>query len=84
MSVLLAPLTKNKTKIIEAYNNMGAFYAFTDKVKAKELWTKALELDPANVYATESIAALSGIKVTPPKVVPPTGTKVEPTPKKKS
>ena len=75
-------LTKNKTKIIEAYNNMGAFYAFTDKVKAKELWTKALELDPTNAYATESIAALSSIKVVQPKVVPPT--KGEPAPKKKN
>lgn len=75
-------LAKNKTKIIEAYNNMGAFYAFTDKVKAKELWTKTLELDPANAYATESIAALSNIKIAPPKIVPPT--KVEPTPKKKN
>lgn len=77
-------LAKNKTKIIEAYNNMGAFYAFTDKVKAKELWTKALELDPVNVYATESIAALSGIKIAPTKTVLPASTIVGPTTKKKS
>ena len=74
--------TKNKTKIIEAYNNMGAFYAFTDKVKAKELWTKALEIDPENAYAKDSMASLNGIKSAPPKISP--STKVEPATKKKS
>lgn len=67
-------LAKNKTKIIEAYNLMGAFFANTDKVKAKESWNKALELDPTNVYAKESIAALSGMKtptVAPAKVIAP-------------
>ncbi|MBC7641341.1 MAG: tetratricopeptide repeat protein [Flavobacterium sp.] len=48
-------ITKNKTKIIEAYNNMGAFYANTDKFKAKELWNKTLLIDPTNAYALESL-----------------------------
>jgi Tfp pilus assembly protein PilF len=72
-------VTKNKSKFIEAYNQIGAFYANTDKVKAKETWNKTLELDPTNAYATESIAALSGAK-TPTKTVTPTKTT---TPEKK-
>jgi cytochrome c-type biogenesis protein CcmH/NrfG len=47
-----------KTKFIEAYNNMGASYANTDKIKAKECFTKTLVLDPANNYATESLKLL--------------------------
>ena len=48
-------ITKNKTKLIEAYNNMGAFYANSDKMKAKELWNKTLGIDPTNEYALESL-----------------------------
>ncbi len=62
-------VTKVKTKFIESYNNMGAFYANTDKVKAKEMWSKTLELDPTNVYATESMASLG---TAPVKIVAPT------------
>ncbi len=51
-------IAKSKSKFIEAYNNIGAFYANTDKVKAKEMWNNTLLLDPANVYATESIKNL--------------------------
>ncbi len=51
-------MTKNKAKFIEAYNNMGAFFVNTDKIKAKEMWTKTVELDPVNVYATESLKNL--------------------------
>jgi cytochrome c-type biogenesis protein CcmH/NrfG len=47
-----------KTKFIEAYNNMGASYANTDKIKAKEYFTKTLALDPANTYAAESLKLL--------------------------
>ena len=39
-------VTKAKTKFIEAYNNIGAFYANTDKAKATEMWNKTLALDP--------------------------------------
>jgi len=49
---------KNKTKVIESYNNIGASYANSDKVKAKEYFNKTLALDPANTYAAESIKSL--------------------------
>jgi len=51
-------VTKNKAKFIESYNNIGASYANTDKVKAKEYFNKTLALDPTNEYATESIKSL--------------------------
>jgi lipoprotein NlpI len=53
-----AEMTKNKPKFIEAYNNMAATFANTDKAKAKELFNKTLALDPANNYATESLKVL--------------------------
>lgn len=49
---------KNKTKVIESYNNIAASYANTDKTKAKEYFNKTLALDPANAYATESLKSL--------------------------
>ena len=51
-------LTKNKAKIVEGYNQIGAFYANTDKAKAREFWNKTLALDPTNDYATSSLKAL--------------------------
>lgn len=48
----------NQGKIIEAYNNMAAIFANTDKAKAKELFNKTLALDPANKYATDSVKLL--------------------------
>ena len=45
-------------KIIESYNTIGASYANTDKVKAKEYFAKTLSLDPTNNYATESLKLL--------------------------
>jgi Tfp pilus assembly protein PilF len=45
-------------KIIESYNNIAANLADTDKVKAIEYFTKTLAIDPANVYANESINKL--------------------------
>jgi len=51
-------VTASKTKFIEAYNNIGAYYANSDKVKAKEYFNRALALDPANQYAIDSIKAL--------------------------
>src|SRR5574343_1550935 len=41
-----AEVTKSKDKFIEAYNYIAAFYANTDKAKAKELFNKTLALDP--------------------------------------
>jgi Tfp pilus assembly protein PilF len=72
-------MTKNKAKFIEAYNQIGAFYANTDKVKAKEMWSKTLALDPTNTYATDSIASLSSVA---PKA--PAPVKATTPPKKKS
>ena len=51
-------IQKFKPKLIEAYNNVGAFYANTDKAKAKEYFAKTLAIDPANKYATESLKML--------------------------
>jgi tetratricopeptide (TPR) repeat protein len=53
-----AEITKNKAKITEAYNSIAAFYANSDKVKAKEYFAKTLALDPTNNYATESLKKL--------------------------
>jgi tetratricopeptide (TPR) repeat protein len=36
--------------LIEAYSNAGAYYAVTDKAKAKDYFTKALALDPNDAY----------------------------------
>ncbi|KAF2330966.1 tetratricopeptide repeat protein [Flavobacterium ginsenosidimutans] len=47
-----------KTKFIEAYNNIAASYANTDKAKAIEYFNKTLVLDPANAYATQSLKSL--------------------------
>jgi hypothetical protein len=51
-------VTKAKAKIMESYNNIGANYANTDKVKAKEYFNKTLAIDPTNAYATSSLASL--------------------------
>ena len=41
---------KTKSNLIEAYSNAGAFYAVTDKPKAKDYFSKALALDPNDEY----------------------------------
>jgi cytochrome c-type biogenesis protein CcmH/NrfG len=51
-------ITKNKTKFIEAYNNMASHYANSDKAKARELLNKTLTIDPTNSYALESLKLL--------------------------
>ncbi len=48
----------NKTKFVEAYNNIGIYYAKTDKVKAKENFEKALAIDPANETALSTLKLL--------------------------
>lgn len=51
-------ITKAKSKLIEAYNTMGAGYANTDKVKAVELFNKTLAIDATNAYAMQSVQSL--------------------------
>lgn len=62
LSVIMAKgpeeVEKNKTKVIEAYNNIGAHYANTDKAKAREYFAKTLALDAANKYAQDSMKML--------------------------
>lgn len=48
----------NKTKLVEAYNNIGIYYAKLDKVKAKENFDKALAIDPADETAISYLKAL--------------------------
>jgi lipoprotein NlpI len=54
-----AELDKIKPKLIEAYNNIAAVYANSDKAKAIEYFNKTLALDPANEYALSSIKLLT-------------------------
>ena len=51
-------VNKNKAKVTESYNSIAAFYANTDKVKAKEYFGKTLALDPTNTYALDSLKIL--------------------------
>ncbi len=51
-------VTKNKAKVTESYNSIAAFYANTDKAKAKEFFNKTLALDPTNAYALDSLKLL--------------------------
>jgi tetratricopeptide (TPR) repeat protein len=53
-----AELDKIKPKLIEAYNNIAAVYANSDKAKAIEYFNKTLALDPANEYALSSVKML--------------------------
>ena len=47
-----------KSKLMEAYNNLGVIYAATDKVKAKDNFTKTLAIDPTNQYAIDQLKFL--------------------------
>jgi tetratricopeptide (TPR) repeat protein len=47
-----------KSKLIEAYNNLGVIYAANDKIKAKDSFNKTLGIDPANQYATDQLKSL--------------------------
>jgi predicted Zn-dependent protease len=51
-------VTKNKAKVTESYNSIAAFYANTDKAKAREFFNKTLALDPTNTYALDSLKLL--------------------------
>lgn len=48
----------NRKKFVEAYNNIGIYYADNDKAKAKENFQKALALDPTDSTATQYLARL--------------------------
>ncbi len=48
-----------KKKLVEAYNNVGAFYAaLNDKAKAKDFFNKTLAVSPGETFATESLKKL--------------------------
>jgi tetratricopeptide (TPR) repeat protein len=47
-----------KSKLIEAYNNLGVIYAVNDKIKAKDTFNKTLGIDPANQYAVDQLKSL--------------------------
>jgi len=47
-----------KSKLVEAYNNLGVIYAANDKVKAKDTFNKTLGIDPVNQYAVDQLKAL--------------------------
>jgi tetratricopeptide (TPR) repeat protein len=44
--------------LVEAYDNAGAYYAVTDKAKAKEYFSKAVALDPNDTYAKGELKKL--------------------------
>lgn len=48
----------NKDKFVEAYNNIGIYFAKTDKAKAKESFEKALLIDPENETAISTLKLL--------------------------
>lgn len=54
-----AEIAKQKDNLIGAYSDAGAYYAVTDKVKAKEYFNKALQLDPNDAYAKSELNKLS-------------------------
>jgi tetratricopeptide (TPR) repeat protein len=47
-----------KTKLVEAYNNLGIIYANNDIVKAKDNFNKTLVVDPSNQYAMDQLKSL--------------------------
>ena len=48
----------NKSKFVEAYTNIGTYYATSDKVKAKDAFQKALVIEPTNEVAQARLKAL--------------------------
>lgn len=51
-----------KNTVVEAYKNLGAFYQRSDVAKAKEYFSKVIELEPSDAYAQSALKALSGSK----------------------
>jgi len=50
--------TKASKNLVEAYSNAGAYYAVTDKAKAKDYFTKALAIDPNDSYVKGELQKL--------------------------
>lgn len=48
----------NKDKFVEAYNNMGAYYFSTDKIKAKTYFEQALAIDPTDEFAQDRLKSI--------------------------
>ena len=48
----------NKSKFVEAYTNIGTYYADTDKAKAREYFQKALAIDPTDEVALDRMKRL--------------------------
>jgi tetratricopeptide (TPR) repeat protein len=51
-----------KSTVVEAYKNLGAFYQRTDVAKAKQYFSKVIELEPSDAYALSALKALGGSK----------------------
>jgi tetratricopeptide (TPR) repeat protein len=49
----------NARKLAEAYDQLGAFYAATDKDKAKDYFTKSVAANPAGTFAPAKLKELS-------------------------
>ncbi|MEJ5961191.1 tetratricopeptide repeat protein [Pedobacter immunditicola] len=49
----------NAKKLAEAYDQLGAFYAVTDKEKAKEYFTKSVAANPAGTFAPAKLKEMS-------------------------
>ncbi len=47
-----------KDNLIEAYSNVGSYYAVTDKAKAVEYFEKVLAINPADEYAKNELQKL--------------------------
>lgn len=47
-----------KKNLNEAYDNAAAYYKHTDKEKAKDYFTKAIQLDPTDEYAKNELKSL--------------------------
>lgn len=47
-----------KKNLLEAYSNVGSYYAVTDKVKAKEYFAKALAIDPNDEFVKAELQKL--------------------------
>jgi tetratricopeptide (TPR) repeat protein len=53
---------RTKANVVEAYKNLGAFYQRTDVAKAKQYFSKVIELEPSDAYALSALKALGGSK----------------------
>jgi len=52
--------TANAKKLAEAYDNLGAFYATSDKAKALDYLNKSIAANPAGTFAPAKIKEISG------------------------